>query len=202
MSDNAPAVSGIFDVDYTRPSADHLKAVRASAAMMGLAGRVGPSVPVQYWSSAISNVFSALQRALSSPLTQLMADGWNHYRPFVKYCDSKRYPPDAIVQETLLEHTINAQLKPKVRVLLDQVEVGEVNFEATIALKLSGGILTIQGGKFRKFQPGKCQVTASLKCEGAVLSEVKSRELRLPGELSFGDGVAIVPGLTHEAVTR
>jgi hypothetical protein len=201
MSDT-PVVSGVFDIDYERPSADHLKAVRASACMMGLAGRVGPSVPVQYWASAVTNVLTALQRALGSPLTQILADGWNHYRPFVKYCDSKRYPPDAIVQETLLEHTINAQLRPKVRVLLDQVEVGEVNFEATITLKLAGGILTIQSGRFRKLQPGKCWVTATLKCEDAQLSEIKSREFRLPGELSFGEGIPIVPGTAREPATR
>ena len=197
MNESAPTVSGIFDVDYERPADDHLKAVRASACLRGLAGRVGPSVPVQYWSSAVTNVMSALQRALSSPLTQIMADGWSHYQPFLKYRDSTRYPADAIVQETLVEHSINAQLRPRVKVLLDQVEIGTVDFEATIALKLAGGILTIQGGMFRKLRPGKCWVTATLKCEGALLSETKTRELILPLELRFGEGVPILPGLAR-----
>lgn len=202
MNEITPDVSGVFDVDYDRPSGDHLEAVRASACLIGLAGRLGPSVPVQYWGSAVTNVMTALQRALGSPLTQVMADGWNHYQPFLKYRDSTRYPPDAIVQETLLEHTINARLRPRVRVLLDQVEVGNVDFEAAIALKLAGGVLTIQGGMFRKLRPGKCWVTATLKCEGALLSETKTRELNLPGELQFGDGLPIAPSLTRTPAGR
>lgn len=202
MNETAPTVSGVFDIDYDRPSEDHLKAVRASACMIGLAGRVGPSVPVQYWGSAVTNVMTALQHALSSPLTEIMADGWSHYQPFLKYRDSKRYPADAIAQETLLEHTINAKLRPRVRVLLDQVEVGQVDFEVNIALKLAGGILTIQGGMFRKLRPGKCWVTAALKCEGALLSETKTRELNLPGELHFGDGAPIVPRLARAPAGR
>jgi hypothetical protein len=128
-----------------------------------------------------------------TPLTTVLAEAWSRYRPFLKYGDRERYPPEMSSQETLLKHTINATFRPKVRVLVDGAEVGTIDFEVALRLKLEGGEVTIQDGRITELRPGKCWIEGTLSCEGVVLAERASAEHPLPGVISFGEGIPVAP---------
>ena len=190
MSESIP-VSAAFDLDYDGPTKEQIEAIHQQSELAKKGFGMDGDDSAEYWREAASNVSKALRPALSTPMTSILADGWNKYRPFLKYRDSKRYPPDVPVQEKLLEHTINAKLTPRVKIMLNQKQVGEVRFTAELSITLEGGTLTIQNGRFMKLRPGNCRVAGTLKCGNAVISKRESRKLELPGEISFGEGIPI-----------
>jgi hypothetical protein len=68
---------------------------------------------------------------------------------------------------------------------------GEVKFPITLKLSFSGAVLTIRDGRFRSVKPGTCTASGKLCCETAVLKELRSSPLVLPGVIDFGDGIPI-----------
>lgn len=193
MSDGIPTIAGALGIEVGRPFADHVAKLRTTACFTAIATFLSGHPPAAYWNAAATHVTDALARALAQPVTTLLAPAWNRYRPFLKYSDASRYPPEAIIEETLLSHKIRSTLQPRVRVFLDGDHIGDVNFQATVEIDLQGGILTIQGGRFRELRPGRCSAGGTLKCEGAEVLKLTSQQLPLPGVVKFGDGIPIVP---------
>ncbi len=193
MSDGIPTIASALGIEVGRPFPDHVAKLRTTACFTAIATFLSGHPPGAYWSAAATHVSDALAQALQQPITTLLAAAWNRYRPFLKYCDAKRYPPETSIEETLLTHTIRSTLQPRVRVFLDGDHIGDVNFEATIEIELEGGILTIQGGRFRELRPGRCSAGGTLKCEQAEIVKLTSQQLPLPGVVKLGDGIPIAP---------
>jgi len=193
MNEGIPTIASALGIEVGRPFPDHVKRLRTTACFTALSTFLSGHPPPAYWSAAATHVADALARALEQPLTTLLAAAWNRYRPFLKYRDGSRYPPEAIVEETLLSHKIRSTLQPRVHVLLDGEHIGDVDFQATVEIELEGGLLTIQGGRFRELRPGRCSAGGVLKCEEAEVLKLASRKLPLPGVVTFGEGIPIAP---------
>jgi hypothetical protein len=193
MSEHAPTIGSLLEFDFERPPDAEIAKLREYGGLVAGAFETQPGLTERFWVAAGANVFRALGKALDRPVTELFASGWNHYQPFLEFRDVKRHPPGVPAQKELYTHTIDAALSPSVKVLLNGKQVGELKFQFVGALKLEAGTLTIQDGKFISLRPGKCWATAALKFAGKPLLERKSKELVLPGELHFGDGIPILP---------
>src|SRR5262245_41269393 len=81
--DDSIPVSAAFDLDYEGPTQEQIEKIREEGALtaegLGLSGEL----PIEYWREAASNVTRSLRPALSTPMTSILADGWNKYRGFL-----------------------------------------------------------------------------------------------------------------------
>jgi hypothetical protein len=69
--------------------------------------------------------------------------------------------------------------------VLDGEPAGKVEFSLKVDVALKAGVLVIQAGRFRELQPGKCEVTATLSCEGVEVTRRKS------GEFGWENGIPL-----------
>jgi hypothetical protein len=201
MSERAPTVRSLLEFDFEHPPAKEINKLREYGRLTAGAFGTTSGLSNRFWLAASKNAFSALGQALDRPLTDILASGWQRYEPFLKYADTKRYPPDVAIQHELLTHTIDANLTPRVNVLLDGQKVGSIKFQLGITLELEAGTLSIQGGRFMSIRPGTCWATAHLNVEDHPLLQRKTSKLELPGEITFGAGIPILPIGAHTPVS-
>jgi hypothetical protein len=179
--------------DFEAPGDEELEKLREYGRLANGVYEAANGLQSAYWQTAAKHAYSKLGQVLDRPLGELLSAGWNRYQPFLKYCDATRYPPGHPVTERLVAHTVDATLTPRLKVLLNDAQVGEIEFKLQTAIELDGGVLTIDGGRFMSVCPGRCQASALLTCAGRTLIERKTREVQLPLEIRFGDGIPIVP---------
>lgn len=193
MSTDLPTLGSLLAFDFEEPSEEEMTNLRECARLANGVFQAADGLQTAYWQAAARNAYARLGRVLDRPVSELMTGAWNRYQPFLKYCDAKRYPPGNPVTEHLVAHTIDATITPKLKVLINGTEVGEIVFRLAAALELEGGVLQIDGGRFMSVRPGRCHASATLTCAGHKLIERKSSELHLPGEIRFGRGIPILP---------
>ena len=191
MGTDMPTLGSLLAFDFEAPPEEEIDKLREYGRLANGVFESADHLDNMFWMAAGKSAFSALGKALDRPLAEILAGAWNRYQPFLKYCVEP--VSDRPVTEHLLMHQIEASLTPKLKVLLNKQEVGEIEFRLVVALELDGGALTIKGGRFMSVRPGQCRASATLSCAGKTMIERKTSPLVLPGELDFGAGIPIVP---------
>ena len=191
MGADMPTLGSLLEFDFEAPPEQEIDKLREYGRLANGVFESADHLDTVFWYAVGKNAFSVLGKALDRPLTEILAGAWSRYQPFLKYC--VKPVSDQPATEHLLTHKIDASLTPVLKVLLNKGEVGKIQFKLVIALELEGGALTIKGGRFMSVRPGQCRAAASLSCAGKPLIERKTSPLKLPGELSFGAGIPIIP---------
>jgi hypothetical protein len=155
--------------------------------------QLADEVPAGFWDTANDALADSLRQILSTPITEILAGGWNTYRSLRKYQDAKKYPPDEVILVPLKEHKISSSHKPRIEILVNDQLVGTIEFEIKLGLEIEMATLKIQGGKIREVEAGAITGTGTLTCGSATLLECKSKRIHLPRVLSFGEGLPIGP---------
>lgn len=184
MSDQLLTLRTIFSVTHDEATNQILEGVK---------GKIWEdvSLPRWLWKAAAGKVAGALDGILALPLGDILCAGWNTHRKYEKYTDSKRYPAGNEYEEDEGPFSIDSEHTPHVQLMVNGVEKGDVKFPITLKLDFSGARLVIGNGRFQALKPGTCTASGKLCCETAVLKELKSSPLVLPGIIRFGDGVPI-----------
>jgi hypothetical protein len=95
----------------------------------------------------------------------------------------------------LAPHTVASKHRPFIELALGEKAIGALEFEVELSVKLEAAVLTIRDGKFREIATGEAEVEASLSCEGSTLVKRELGDYKLPGRISFGEGIPIRPDL-------
>jgi hypothetical protein len=148
-------------------------------------------VPGMFWSSTRREIDNALHSALSVPISDILAGGWNQYRALAQYRDRSKHPPNEIALVPLKEHTITSSHRPQIEIFLNDRRIGAIEFEVRLALKIEVAILKIQNGKIKEIEAGSCMGRGTLLCGPAILFDMPSRKIQLPKLISFGEGLSI-----------
>ncbi len=197
MSDSGPTLSTIFGLDRGEPGERRITGVEATRALRDLKDKLGADTPATIWSVVERQVGEAVGTALGIPLSSVLAGAWNKYEPLWEYCDPLRHPPGESSQVPLAAHTVSSHHRPFIEIVLGEKAIGALEFDVEVSVTLEAAVLTIMDGKFREITTGDAGVEASLSCEDSTLIKRELGDYRLPGKISFGEGIPIRPDLAR-----
>ena len=132
--------------------------------------------PQLKWKNVWEEIIETSTQLLNLKLSVVLEKAWEKYEEVSKYLDVNTYGKDEVFLIPLLEHTITSEHHPKIEVSLGETQLGEINFDLLLNLKLSGILLKINGGKIQGVKSGKCSSSGSFSCEGIVLFQDESSE--------------------------
>lgn len=196
MSSAGIALKDFFDLSAAIP--DRLAAPEYSKGIASLKDMLSRRVPAVTWPVAREEIFKKTGDLLDTTVPEIAAAAWGKYQILRRYSDTKKYPPGETVVVPLATHTIRSVHQPYVEILVGDEPVGKVHFAIDLEVTLEGVLLSIRGGKIVEMRVGSCQAKGSVSCEGAVVAERETKSWLLPGTISLGDGISIVPAESDE----
>ena len=146
-----------------------------------------------YASTVRSALNDGLRGILSTPLDDVIAGAFARYADLLQYCDASRHPPEKINVVPLMSRDVASTLEPSLDVYINGVRVRSIPFEVVVSILIESATLKIQGGRIHEIRLGSCTGKASLACSGKTVLEGKTKTIELPGALTFGSGVPILP---------
>ena len=173
---------------------DDVKGAKRSAASLArkAKSRFAEYLPGPLRDGAALSAIGAGRELLQSPMAQIFGDAWAFSRELDRYCDQSKYPPDKIAEHTLLDHEIAFKRNPLVEVVLNNVPTGlKLEFELKLALAVTSAVLRIQNARIIGARVGDCRGGGKYSCEKIALFERKTGAFRMPGNISFGEAIAI-----------
>lgn len=190
MSENTTTLGNALALDR----ADTEALVKAAGAKQAL-GELPAQILASLLESAWREIAERLDEALDLPVPNLLAGAWGRYTDLWKYCDPEAYPPQKVSVVSLAKHTVRSVHRPAVEVEVSGAAVPvklRIELQVDLAAEVEGAKLSIQAGKIRKLLCGTIDFSAKLSYDGQEIKKAK-RALTLPGTLSFGEGIPILP---------
>lgn len=172
-------------------AAERLDEVEAHASVADLRARLAKEFDGMRWSAVWDAVKGQFEELLEVRFVDVFLGAWTKYEELKKYGDPAQHPPEERHLIPLLEHTVTSTHQPSVEIEIGETFREKIPFEIALSLKLSGMLLQIRGGRILKIYTGRCQGSGSVKCSGITLLEKETAEIRLPGMMDLGEGVAI-----------
>ena len=171
--------------------AEHFAAPLADAAQMALGG-FRNLVSSEVSAEVVGEIVQRARAAFETPLSGILAGAWEKRAELQEFCDPDKHPAGESSVVELLTHTVTWTEEPVVEVVFNQIWTVKIRITIKAEIKLEGGALVIKDAKIMKLRTGKIVVTATVAVQGVELPS-KAVPMELPGELSFGDGIAIRP---------
>lgn len=178
MADNAPTLESLFTVDKHVAKQCIFNAVDAS-----IWDKV--TIPRFFREAAAEKVAGRLDDLLAVSLPDLVASAFNGCRDFTKYADNAPHEVKNCGFSLESKHT------PYVELRVTGLPPQHVNFPVTLSLEFSGATLRIDKSRVMSLSGGDCTASGTLCCEKLELFKRPLEPVRLPGTLSFGEGVPI-----------
>ena len=151
---------------------EKLKAVRAA---MG-----GP-----VFDAAVDKVVERVAQVLDAPLADLLTTAWAKYPEVQTLFDARKHPGDQEAMAELCEHRFDWSYAPRVEVVFNEVPIS-IPLGVRVGLAVAGGVLVVQGGRFKELRAGKLGVEVSAGVAGQEVARRKSA-VALPAVLRFGE---------------
>jgi hypothetical protein len=157
-----------------------------SAVQVGLVG--APNVD---WRSVATAIGEKIKAMFDINLIELITGAWEDLRELRECADSRKHPADESISLPLIDHHIDATVRPYLDVAIGGLPAIRVGFEIAFDIELQGVTVEIQDAVIRGLRLGSCQAEATVKCQGAVLFERSMRKLEVPGEIVLTHGIPI-----------
>lgn len=139
-------------------------------------------VPSRFLTDLPHAIGDVLKSAFGIQVGDVLATGWNTGGDLLKYHNKAEYPPDAVFEHPLGEHTVTSTFHPMVEVRVNDAPVpgANIEFAITLSLIIESAVLRIRNAHLIGATLAKCHGKATLKCGQAVLMERPSRDFTLP----------------------
>ena len=151
-------------------------------------------------SQAHAVLMGHLDSAFDSGIGTVLTNAWNKRKEIRKYADTAKYPPDQPNFVGLAPHDVKCEVVPRVRVSINHGPFKTFEFKFEGKFHIEGMELKILGGRIVSLHSGQWWLEGKLTSGAVTLLERKSSKQRLPGAISFGDGIAIQPAATKPGV--
>jgi len=162
------------------------------------AGALLEALPGDFMEKASRTLVDRMRELLNTPLDQVLSGAWRKYGGFAEYADTIRHPPGEVNVIELSEHTVRWTQQPAVDVAFQGSVLATLHLGIQVEIKLDGGRVTVQDGLFKSLSVGTLHVDARVSLEGDQVARFEDT-IQVPGELAFGDGIAIVPRVERAA---
>ena len=169
--------------------------IRESAQALVKNGKLAAArgVPAPLREAAAISLVNTGCALLNSPLADLLGEAWTKSRDLHAFRDRTKYPPDQVHEYTLAEHDIDLKRKPAVELMLNGAPTGlKLEFELKLTLAVLSAVLQIRDGRIIGARVGDFNGAGKYSCASVTLAERKTSPFRLPGAVSFGQGLALV----------
>jgi hypothetical protein len=169
-------------------------AVSACAAAVTAAVHAGlVGAPQVDWSGFTVAIGEKIEEMFDINLIGVITGAWEDLRELRECADPRNHPPDESISLPLIDHHIDATVKPYLDIAIGGLPTIRASFEIAFDIELRGITVKIQDAAIRSLRLGSCQAAATVKCEGAVLFKRSLRKLEVPGEIVLPRGIAIRP---------
>lgn len=188
MTTTVDTLAGLLGLDSAAAVRDAARAVAKNGKLVAARG-----VPAPLREAAAASLIETGCTLLNSPLAGVLGDAWTKARDLHAFTDASKYPPGQVHEYTLAKHDIDLKRNPAVELTLDGAPTGvKLEFELKLTLALSGAVLAIRDARIVGARVGDFNGAGKYSCAGVTLVERKTSPFRLPGDISFGQGLALV----------
>lgn len=164
---------------------------KLAAAVREKLGAVRAVVSEQVIEAAIARVVEAAASRLDTPLADLLTGAWSRYPEIQELADAVRHPSDQETLAELSQHKFGWSYRPEIEVVINESTSIPIPLGVEVGVKVLGGVLVVQGGRFRELRAGRVAVGASIAVGDQKVPGVE-KKVDLPAVLRFGEaGVAI-----------
>jgi hypothetical protein len=125
--------------------------------------------PQMLWSSVSNEIAKKVPELLDIKLKDILVGAWKKYQQVEQCLEQGTDNPDETFLVPLVKHNIVSEHNPKIEIRIDEVYIGQIDFEILLELELNGIILKIKGSKIEGIKAGSCKCKGSLASEGVVL---------------------------------
>jgi hypothetical protein len=163
---------------------------KLSAAVREKLGAFARTVSGPVLETAIGKVVEQAAKVLDAPLAELLTGAWARYPEIRELADARLHPSDEETALELAEHRFAWEYAPKIEIVFNESLPVSIPIGVTVGVKVVGGVLVVQGGRFRELRSGRLEVGVALTvAEQPAGSRIK--DVQLPRVLRFGDGIPI-----------
>jgi hypothetical protein len=142
--------------------------------------------------AAVHEVAAATAGLLNLNLMDVLVAGWREHHDLISAARRTLAAPDSTELIQLATHRITERQQPYVSVLVDNHRVATLNIDLSIVFDVSAVLAGIRAGRLTALHSGHCDVTATLALEGTDVITKRTR-LELPGVISLGGGIRLLP---------
>ncbi|HEU0012709.1 MAG TPA: hypothetical protein VFQ45_03460 [Longimicrobium sp.] len=196
MPEQRPSLVSSIGDQLTGPVTDALKRVVPGGPG---AGALLEALPGDFMEKAARTLVDRMRELLNTPLDQVLAGAWRKYDGFTEFADTTRHPPGEVNVVELAQHTVRWTQQPAVDVAFQGNVLATLHLGIQVEIKLDGGRVTVQDGHFKSLSVGTLHINARVSLEGDQVAKYEDT-LKIPGELQFGDGIAIAPQRAAAAI--
>lgn len=162
-----------------------------AAAVREKLGPVRAMVSEQVIEAAVGRVVEAAAARLDTPLADLLTAAWARYPEMQELTDAVRHPSSQETLAELTQHRFGWSYRPEIEVVINESTSIAIPLGVDVGVTVLGGVLVVQGGRFRELRAGRVAVGASVAV-GDRKVPGPEKEVELPTVLRFGEaGVAI-----------
>jgi len=158
---------------------------------LGLVRAALRAFPQLLGSGIAGDVAYAFKQVLAIRLGDVLVAVWNTRMDLVKFLDRKKYPPGEVSELVLGEQRFSRTLTPRIEILVNGQRLPEVKIDIKVDLTIEAAVLRIKDGRIMSARTGTCEGKVTLSCGKAILPSPGARSFKLPGTISFGEGIPI-----------
>lgn len=142
---------------------------------------------------AISDLLHSLYEALDQPLADILRSAWTSLVELQEYRDPEKHPPDETNRVRFGRHKMTSKHRPKLEVLVNGQEVGEIAFDLQLTLHITGTTLLVRDGRIWQAAGSEFEGGCELSYCGIRLVHKKVGLFTIPGGIDFAGGLPIPP---------
>jgi hypothetical protein len=185
MTEPTPNLQTIFRVTHDEATTAILKGVDKKT-------WADVAIPEFLLKAAAAKISDAVGQVLSTPLSDVLCGAWNAYRRYCKYADRNLFPAGVENEEVEEHFSIDSEHTPHIDLGINGTVRATVSFPITLTLTFDSAVIVVRNGRFVAIKTGRCTAAGKICCESAVLKELESKPLVLPGVIAFGRGIPIL----------
>jgi hypothetical protein len=133
-----------------------------------------------------------LRQMMDIPISTLLVRGWSTHKKLRDLVAKES--PEKMILFDLGEHTITSQHHPRIELLMAEQVISSLTFDLDLSLTFRLGRLQIQHRRVMRATTGACVGEGKLSLAGTPIASRPTKEIALPGEMSFGEGLPLFVG--------
>jgi len=146
-----------------------------------------PNFPAEIQGAVISDLRNTADTLFHMSLLDILIGGWKSFKEVAQALDESRQKPDEALIKVLVSHTIISEHHPYIELLLNETQMGKIEFDVNAEFDVEALALKIENGHIVEIKSGSCVGSIKLAFKGETLTQMKTGRIDLPGSLDLGD---------------
>ena len=144
------------------------------------------------WSSLSEHAATSACALLKENVVDIFAGAWCKFSELTKCARETLEHPESSSHITLADHEFSYEIEPKLKVLLNGKQAGEIPFKVCVTFTVKGIILELAAGCVSKVESGKLEWAAAMHCGTKQIWSHELHALDLPGQLKLKHPISIL----------